>query len=96
MHIVFYTISEDKRVADLLVINDAQPVTVKSYDCPTGELEEEKPARQGFVGVFYVAMLYEDGRWRERDDDVIELVPVGEIEVQATIDLVLGAQGRLP
>lgn len=94
LHFVFYTISPDKHVADLLVVNDAHP-SVRTYDCETGELVEETSGDPTQVAVIYYPLLYEDGRWRMGyRHDVVRLVPVGEDEPVGVVNLVRSAQGR--
>jgi hypothetical protein len=94
LHVVFYTISEDKRVADVLVVNDAHP-TVRIYDCETGELIEETAGDPAQVAVAYYPLLYEDGRWRMGyRHDVGRLVTSDRAQPAGLIDLVRSAQGR--
>ncbi len=96
LHFVFYTISQDKRVANLLVVNDVHP-TVRTYDCETGELIEETSGDPTQTAVVYYPLLYEDGRWRMGyRHDVGNLVPADEIDAQAMANIVLHAQGHLP
>jgi hypothetical protein len=96
LHFTFYTISQDKRVADVLVVNDLHP-TVRLYDCETRELVQEFPGDEAQTAVVTYPLLYEDGRWRlgQRHDDA-DAVPAGEIDAGAMVDAVLQAQGRSP
>jgi hypothetical protein len=95
-HVVFHTVSEDGLVANLLVILGGFPTIQRTYDCATGELlrEERQP---GDVLVLYQPMVYDPlaGRWQQGwRYDVYEQVPAGQIDPQATVRMVLAAQGR--
>ncbi len=93
LHLVFYTMSDDKRVADVLAVNDSHP-TVRTYDCETGELVEETPGDPGRTAVIYYPLLYEDGEWRlAYRHDVAEFVPSDQIEAAGLVRLVRDAQG---
>jgi len=94
LHFVFYTISEDKRVADVLVVNDVHP-DVRTYDCETGELIKEMPGDPTHTAVVYYPLLYEDGRWRlGYRHDVGDLVLSDGMESTGMVSLVRNAQGR--
>jgi hypothetical protein len=94
LHVAFYTIAEDKQVADVLVVNQVHP-TVRTYDCETGELAEESSGDPGRTAVIYYPLLYEDGLWRlAHRHDVANLVSSDEIEAVGMVRLVKDAQGR--
>jgi len=94
LRLVFYTISSDKQVADVLVVNDTHP-TVRAYDCETGELVDETVGDPTQTAVVYYPLLYEGGRWRMAyRHDVGQLVDSGQVEPAGLIDLVRSAQGR--
>jgi hypothetical protein len=94
LHVIFYTISKDKQVVDVLVVNDTHP-TVRTYDCETGELIEETVGDPTQVAVVYYPLLYEDGQWHlGYRHDVGRLVPSDTIEPVGMINLVRSAQGR--
>jgi hypothetical protein len=94
LHFVFYTMSEDRQVADVLAVNAVHP-TVRTYDCDTGELLEESPGDPGQTAVIYYPLLYEGGQWRlGYRHDVAELVPSGQIEPAGMVGLVRDAQAR--
>jgi hypothetical protein len=96
LHIVFYTISQDRRVADVLVVNDVHPA-VRVYDCETRELLQEFPADETQTAVVSYPLLYEDGRWRlGQRHDVAEMIPADQVDAEAMVGVVRQAQGRSP
>jgi hypothetical protein len=96
LHIVFYTISQDRRVADVLVVNDVHPA-VRVYDCETRELLQEFPADETQTAVVSYPLLHEDGRWRlGQRHDVAEMIPADQVDAEAMVGVVRQAQGRSP
>jgi len=97
VHVVFYTISQDGRVADVLYVARPRGAYVtRNYDCETGELMDEMPSDGTETFVLYQPMLYEgEGRWRlGHRYDGYEYIPTDRIDPQAMVDLILDAQGR--
>jgi hypothetical protein len=96
LHVVFYTISQDRRVADVLVVNDAHP-SVRVYDCETQELIQEFAGDETQTAVVSYPLLYEGGRWRlGQRHDVAEMVPADQVDAGAMVGVVRQAQGRAP
>jgi hypothetical protein len=95
-HVVFYTVSEDGQVADVLYVSRPRGAYVtRTYDCQTGELESEIPRDGGQAFMLYQPLLYEgDGRWRlGHRYDGYAYVPADQIDPQAVVGLILKAQG---
>lgn len=94
LHVVFYTISQDKRVADVLVVNDLHP-TVRVYDCETRELIQEFAGDETRTAVVTYPLLYEGGHWRlGQRHNAAEQVPADQVDAEAMVGLVRQAQGR--
>jgi hypothetical protein len=96
-HVVFYTISEDGRVADVLYVARPRGAYVtRTYDCETGGLTSEVPNDGTQAFVLYQPLLYEgEGHWRlGHRYDGYEYVPADQIDPQAMVGLILNAQGR--
>lgn len=94
-HIAFYTASEDGTVVDLLVVADQLGIA-QVYDCETGELKETKEPT-GNATVSYQPMLYDEdaGRWKKAYHyDVVEYIPLDQVDGEALTGLILEAQGR--
>lgn len=96
VHVVFYTISEDGLVADVLYVSRPHgPYLTRNYNCETGELIDETSNDGEETFVLYQPMLYEDGRWRlGHQYDVYRYVRSDETDPQAMVGLILDAQGR--
>jgi hypothetical protein len=94
LHVVFYTISQDRRVADVLVVNDLHP-TVRLYDCGTRELLQELPGDETQTAVVTYPLLYEEGRWRMgQRHDAADLLPADQVDAEAMVGAIRQAQGR--
>jgi hypothetical protein len=95
--VAFYTVAPDGLVADLLVVTGGIPNTTYVYDCATGELLEESRDDGSHRLVLFWPMVYDPdlGRWQlGRRYDVYEQMTVEQIDPDATVALVLAAQGR--
>jgi hypothetical protein len=85
-HVVFYTVSEDGQVADVLYVSRLRgPYVTCTYDCQTGELEGEVPRDESKAFVLYQSLLYEgEGCWRlGHRYDGYAYVPADQIGPQA-------------
>jgi hypothetical protein len=94
-HVVFYTMSEEGLVADLLVIVGGFPATSRFYDCETDEVVSEDHVTD--VAVSYQPMVYDPmhKRWQLAwGVDSFEHVDPGEIDQPGMANMVLWAQGR--
>jgi len=97
VHVVFYTISEDGLVADVLYV--ARPhgaYVTRTYNCETGELTSKVPNDGTQAFVLYQPLLYEgEGHWRlGHRYDGYEYIPADQIDPQAMVGLILNTQGR--
>jgi len=95
--VVFYTISEDGLVADVLYVSRPHgPYVTRNYNCETGELTGEVPSDGTETFVIYQPVLYEgEGHWRlGHRYDVYQYVLSDQLDPQAMVDLILNAQGR--
>jgi hypothetical protein len=95
-HVVFHTMADDKRVANLMVAVGGFPSVTRTYDCATGELVEEEPVDGTQTLVMVQPMVYDaDGVWRLGwRYDVSQFVPSDQIDPAATARMILDAQGR--
>jgi len=95
-HVVFYTIAEDRQVANLLVVAGGFPSVTRLYDCATGELTGEKRVDGTEALVTMQPMVYgADGAWRLGwRYDVSQSMPSDQVDPAVTIAVLLDAQGR--